>query len=312
MKCNCNVNCIKNKDEILQEIKLKYDSCPDCYSKTLKKAIPIQRQINLQNIDYNYLKCKTCGKRNIDIVMAHVLKYLIEDKFLSNSASIRKVGTPLITPAIPLDKLPYLPDNSLVIITSSCDKKTADKILENVPEIKSIIKGDINKTVGILNEKMDIINYELLAGCDIRCDIQYTKLEPIIIYKHQSKIHIEYTKQDSPKILQLDEILEKYENPTVIDAMCGPGTLGIYAIQKNARKVLFNDIYNESLDSLKINLEKNDISNELYEITNKNILELENFIKEEYDVGIIDAFPNIDTENYVKSLEKICKEVIVI
>ena len=154
--------------------------------------------------------------------------------------------------------------------------------------------------------------YELLGGCDIRCDIQNTDLGPILIYKNQSLLHIEYPKEESPKIKQLSEILDKYENPLVLDAMCGPGTLGIYALMKNAKKVVFNDIYIEALESLKINLEVNEINKDKYEIFNENILNLPSVVEEKFDIGIVDAFPKVDTTHYVDILKNICKEVVII
>lgn len=312
MKCYCDKNCIKSKEEILDKIDTLYKPCPNCSKKTLKKAIPLKRQIKLEKIDENYKKCDQCGKRHIDIVMAHVLKIMIQNNQISSTASIRKVGTPLITPATNLEQLPYLSDKSLVIITTNCDKTTAEKISNEVPEIKAIIKGDTNITVGKLNENKQVESYTLLNGCDIRCDIQNTDIGPIILYKQQSKIHIEYPKPSSPKIEKLNKKLEEYQNPTVIDAMCGPGTLGIYALQKNASHVVFNDIYKESLDSLKTNLQVNNIQKNTYEIYNENILELVENIDIHFNIGIIDAFPNIETDEYVQSLEKICDEVIII
>ena len=312
MKCKCNESCIKNKKETLHNINEKYLPCSGCYTKQLKKSIPLERQIKLSHLDKNYLKCEECGKRHIDIVMAQVLKIMIESNQIASSASIRKVGTPLITPAISLEALPYLSEKTLVIITTTADKKTADKIIDEVPEIKAVIKGDTEQTVGKINEKIEINEYELLGGCDIRCDIQLTDIEPILIYKNQSKLHIEYPKKESPKIKQLSAVLDKYEKPTVIDAMCGPGTLGIYAVLKNAKKVLFNDIYEESLDSLKTNLKINEIPVSSYEITNENVLQLPEKITDTYDVGIIDAFPNEDTKKYSEALKKICDEIVII
>ena len=123
---------------------------------------------------------------------------------------------------------------------------------------------------------------------------------------------IEYPKKESPKITQLKQVLEGYDSPAVIDAMCGPGTLGIYAIKKNAKKVLFNDINEHSIDALKTNLKINEINENKYEITNKNLLELEKTIHEKYDIALIDAFPGINTSEYIESLKKISKEVIII
>ena len=189
----------------------------------------------------------------------------------------------MITPAINLDFLPYLSKKSLVIITRFCDKQTADIILEKVPEIKAIIKGDTDITIGKLNENNSVMIYELLGGCDIRCDIQNTDLGPILIYKNQSLLHIEYPKEE-----------------------------GIYALMKNAKKVVFNDIYIEALESLKINLDVNEINKNKYEIFNENILNLPSVVEERFDIGIVDAFPKVDTTHYVDILKNICKEVVII
>lgn len=148
MKCRCKRNCIISRNEILEDIQTRYNPCSDCYTKKLKKSIPIKRQLNLDDVDKNYKKCTSCNKRHIDTVMAHVLKIMIENGFLSTTSSIRKVGTPLITPAVPLKTSPYLPEKSLVLITQHTDNKTSEKIYNSVPEIKSVIKGDINNTVG--------------------------------------------------------------------------------------------------------------------------------------------------------------------
>lgn len=312
MKCHCKTDCIQEKKYVLKDIEKLYHPCPDCFSKKLKKAIPLKRQIKPSKINKDYLRCESCGKRHIDIVMAHVLKVMIDENQISQSASIRQVGVPLITPAIFLDTLPYLSEKSLVIITPFCDKQSAIKIIEEVPEIKAIVRGDTKITVGKLNENESVFNYELLSGCDIRCDIQYTDLGPILIYKNQSKMHIEYPKEKSQKIQQLSQILDKYDNPTILDAMCGPGTLGIYALFKNAKKVVFNDIYDEAVESLKINLQINEINENTYEIFNENLLNLSEVLEEKFDIGIIDTFPGNDTSMYIEHLKQLCDEIIVI
>ena len=312
MKCQCTKNCIKNKEELLTDIKELYEACPKCDKKTLKKAIPLKNQIKLELLDKNYKKCNFCKKRHIDIVIAHTLKILIEEDQISPNASIRKIGTPLITPATYLEKLPYLSENTLVFITKKVDKKTAQRIINEVPEIKSIIMGDVNKTVGIKTEKTGQNDYELMAGCDIRCDIQNTDSGPIPIYKAQSKIHIEYPKKESLKITQISNILNNYNNATIIDAFSGPGTLGIYALSKNAKKVLFNDINKNAIDALKINLEINNIDSSRYEIHNEDIHNLPGLIDEKYDIALLDTFPGVETKKYEETLKKIAKKVIVV
>lgn len=312
MKCQCTKNCIKNKEELLTDIETLYESCPECDKKTLKKAIPLKNQIKLENLDKNYKKCNSCKKRHIDIVIAHALKILIEEDQISPNASIRKIGTPLITPAIYLEKLPYLSENTLVLITKKVDKKTSQRIINEVPEVKAVIMGDVNKTVGIKTEKSDQNDYELMAGCDIRCDIQNTDTGPIPIYKAQSKIHIEYPKKESPKITQINNILNNYNNVTIIDAFSGPGTLGIYALSKNAKKVIFNDINKNAVDALKVNFEVNNIDSSRYEIYNEDIHKLPDLMDEKYDIALLDTFPDVETKEYEETLKKIAKKVIVI
>ncbi len=312
MKCYCDSNCIKDKNSVLDNIQSLYKGCSSCSNKKLKKSIPLKRQIKLSKIDVNYGLCSSCGKRHIDYVMAHVLKIMISQKQISDSSSIRNVGVPLITPAINLTYSPYLSEKSLVIITKFCDEITADKIIEEVPEIKAIICGDTDITIGKLNENESSVNYDLLCGCDIRCDIQNTDFGPILIYKKQSKLHIEYPKEESPKIKYLSSILDKYNSPVILDAMCGPGTLGIYALMKNAKKVVFNDIYEEAVNSLKTNLEVNLIDDYKYEIYNENIFDLSEILDYTFDIGIIDAFPNVDTTEYYDVLKQMCDEVVII
>lgn len=312
MKCRCENNCINSINEINQKITDMYLPCDDCNTRTLKKAIPIKRQVKLDEVDGDYKRCQACNKRHMDFVMAHILKILIKNDLADDNYSIRKVGTPLINPAIYLESLPYLHERSLVIIIKDINQKAAEEIYNQVREIKAVLKGDIHQTIGQITADDQIHNYELMAGCDIRCDIQDTPEGPLYLYKQQSKIHIEYPKKSSPKIEDLDKVLEKYDNPTVIDAMCGCGTLGIYALKKNAKKVIFNDIYNEAIDALKTNLKINNCNPSDYEIYNENMDNLSKVIDEKYDVGIIDNFPQIDSNIQKQHLEKICKEVIVI
>lgn len=315
MKCNCdNTSCIKTKQQILENINERYMPCSSCHSKTLKKAIPLKRQIKLEKIDTNYMRCPVCNKCHIDIVMAHILKIMIESGEISNSASIRKVGMPLITPAIYLQSSPYLPKRSVVIIMDEINGEVAQKIYNEVCEVKAIICGDVNTTIGQKTKDSQINNYELKVGCPIRCDIQNTPLDdPVVVYKNQSKIHIEYPKEISQKIVDVDNALKKYDNPTVLDAMAGPGSLGIYALMCGAKKVVFNDIYPEAIKTTKLNLEVNGFNDpKCYELLCCDIEDIANHTDIEFDVAFIDAFPGIDCDKFRDVLSKIAKDVIII
>lgn len=315
MKCNCdNTSCIKIKQQILENINEQYTPCSSCNSKTLKKAIPLKRQIKLEKIDASYMRCPECNKRHIDIVMAHVLKIMIEEGEISNSASIRKVGMPLITPAIYLQKPPYLPERSVVIIMDDISDSVAQKIYDEVCEVKAIICGDVNTTVGQISKNSEINNYTLKVGCPIRCDIQNTPLDdPVVVYKNQSKIHIEYPKEVSQKIVDVDNTLRKYDAPVVLDAMAGPGSLGIYSLMCGAKKVVFNDIYPEAIKTTELNLEVNGFNDpQQYELLCCDIEDIEKHTDIRFDVAFIDAFPGIDCDKFRDVLSKIADEVIII
>jgi hypothetical protein len=43
-----------------------------------------------------------------------------------------------------------------------------------------------------------------------------------------------------------------------------------------------------------------------------DIRELEDVLDEEFDICIIDAFPDVDTTDFVEAAGKLCREVIVI
>lgn len=312
MKCHCKKSCIDSKEDVLDKIKELYLPCEECTTKRLKKSLPLSRQVKTEKITADYGLCSKCKKRNIDHVMAHILKILMDNNLQSSTASIRKTGTPLITPGMYLERQPFLSENTLVMLIDNIDKKTARIIFEEVPEVKGVLKGNINDTVGQITEKDNVYNYELLAGCDIRCDVQDSDMGQVLVYKQQSKIHVEYPKPESPKILEVKQELEKYDAPTVVDAMCGPGTLGIYALKRNAKKVIFNDVNENAIDNLKVNLEINRIDAAGYEIYNETLEELANSLDAKYDLGLIDAFPDIDTTEYEKQLKKICERVVII
>lgn len=313
MKCACSENCIKDIEDIFKNLDEFYLPCKDCSVIELKKATPIKRQLNLDELDSNYGRCSSCGKRSLDAVLSHVIKILINQGILKDSlASLRKLGIPLITPGVYLEETPMLSENTLVLILENIDDKTANIITTEVSEVKGVIKGNPKLTVGQLDSNSDVEEYELLAGCDIRVDIPNIPNINMAIYKEQSKIHIEFPRKHPGKINQVQQALEKYENPRIIDGMCGPGTLGIYALKSNASFVLFNDIYTEAVETTKFNLKINQIPNDKYAIYNEDLNNLVDVVEGEFDIGIIDAFPGINIDSFRENLEKICKEVIFV
>ena len=111
------------------------------------------------------------------------------------------------------------------------------------------------------------------------------------------------------KLMMLHNYLENkdVEKGVAVDAMCGLGALGIYLLKYGFEKVIFNDINPEMIESLKNNLEINDVKN--YGIHNEAF--------EDLDVGtvdlcVIDAYPGADISEIKEKAEKIADNVIII
>ncbi len=324
IRCRCGDTCIRPISEVLKDIELFYNPCNDCKTEKIKKFSPLAEQINLDEIDNNFGSCK-CGKRQLDIVMSHVLKIMIDEGIKDKKANLRNACVPLVTPGYPINSVPYLSEDSLVILSNEVDNRCAEKIVKEVGEVKGVLKGDIKKTVGIKDSDSNPHVYELLAGCDLRCDIIQTPYGTLGIYKYQHEIHIEFPRVESPKIEILKEALRDYDMPTVLDCTCGPGALGIACLKAGSRKVVFNDIWNPAIETTLINLESNGFpvklsgseeeliaSGDKFEVYSMDIRELVNCLDEKFDICIIDTFPGVDTTEFVAAAGKLGKKVVVI
>jgi tRNA G37 N-methylase Trm5 len=324
IRCRCGDKCIKPISEVLKGIELFYKPCDDCKTEKIKKFSPLAEQINLDEIDSNFGSCK-CGKRHLDIVMSHVLKVMIDEGIKDRKANLRNSCVPLVTPGYPTNSVPYLPEDSLVILSNEMDKRCAEKIVKEVREVKGVLKGDIRKTVGIGDSNSNPHVYELLAGCDLRCDIIQTPYGTLGIYKYQHEIHIEFPKVESPKIEILEKALKDSDMPTVLDCTCGPGTLGIACLKAGARKVVFNDIWNPAIETTLVNLEANGFPVKLsgsegeliacgdkFEVYSMDVRELADCLDEKFEICIIDTFPGVDTTEFVEAAGKLSEKVVVI
>lgn len=324
IKCRCGDICIKPISEALRDIELFYKPCSDCKAENIKKFSPLAEQIDLDKIDNHFGNCK-CGKRHLDIVMSHVLKIMINEGIKDKKANLRNSCVPLVTPGYPTNFVPYLPEDSLVILSNEMDKSCAEKIVKEVREVKGVLKGDMRKTVGMKDSDSNPYAYELLAGCDLRCDIIQTPYSTLGIYKYQHEIHIEFPKVESPKIGILEKALKNYDMPAVLDCTCGPGTLGITCLKAGARKVVFNDLWNPAIEATLINLEANGFpvkpsdsrdgliaSGDKFEVYSMDVRELANCLDEKFDICIVDTFPGVDTTEFVEAAGKLGKKVVVI
>lgn len=324
INCKCGNRCIKPVSEVLKDIDLFYKPCNNCKAENIKKFSPLADQINLDKIDNYFGSCK-CGKRHLDVVMSHVLKVMIDEGIKDKKANLRNSCIPLVTLGYPINSPPYLSENSLVILSNEMDKKSAERIVKEVGEVKGVLKGDIRKTVGIKDSDSNPHVYELLAGCDLRCDIIQTPYGALGIYKYQHEIHVEFPRIEFPKIEILEKTLKNYDRPAVLDCTCGPGTLGITCLKAGARKVIFNDIWNPAIETTLINLGANgfpvkpsDSGDELiasgdkFEVYSMDIRKLVNCVDEKFDICIVDTFPGVDTTEFVEAAGKLGKKVVVI
>lgn len=324
IRCRCGGACIKPASIILNEIEQFYSPCAKCKTPKLKKFSPLKRQINLDIINPDFGSCD-CGKRHLDVVISQVLKIMIEEGVKDKKSSLRNTCTPLITPAFPLNFVPYLPENSMVVLSEDVTKECAERIINEVIEVKGVLKGDLRETVGIKDINFNPNVYELLAGCDIRCDIVQTPYGTLCIHKYQGKVHIEVPRAKSPKIEIIKRVLDKYDSPSVIDCTCGPGTLGIACLKAGARRVVFNDLWFPAVTMTAINIEANGFPVDFWNPKRNVVAEGENFkaysmdirelgevIDEEFDICIIDAFPDVDTTDFEEAASKLGKKVLVI
>lgn len=322
--CSCGDHHIKSCEDVMETLKNQFLPCRGCLADDLKKFLPLNQQVDLKNVDYQWKLCK-CGRRHLDSVMAHVLKIMMEEGQRKNNSTLRHAGTPLITPGYPLKSPPYLGKDSLVLLTDEIDHKSALRIYKEVPEVRGVLKGDLKETVGVTDSESSPHTYQLLKGCDLRCDVLETPSGPICIYKNQGQIHIEFPKPSNPKITVLHETMDQYSNPSVLDCTCGPGTLGISALKSGARKVVFNDIWYPAAWITSVNLGVNGFPVEFsqkkqgliaegdnFQVYCADLRDLKPFLDEKYDIGVIDPFPGVDFTEFSQIMGEICHEVIII
>ncbi|MBR0270773.1 MAG: 50S ribosomal protein L11 methyltransferase [Methanobrevibacter sp.] len=309
-KCSCGENCITTFGNLDEKIE-KLNECSNCEDIQIKKFSPLKDLIDLEILDGNYKKC-SCGKRPLDIVMSHILKIMIEEEIVPENATLRR-NSP-----VPLSEFYYsslnpqfINESALILLHPEFTDKVASRLIEEVPEVKGVLKGSPQETVGQLNRNSPINHFELLAGCDMQTNVMRTLInDKIIINKNQSKHHIEVATTTEGKLIKLHNYLRNNEikKGTAIDAMCGSGAIGIYLLKYGFEKVIFNDIYPQAIENLKENLEVNGID-ENYEIYNEAFEDLKT---QKVDLCVIDAFPSDDASEIIKKAEQIADNVLII
>lgn len=325
LKCRCQQECIKSPAHVLKKLESIYYPCKKCPELRLKKFKPLVEQLYPDHkIDSNWGKCD-CGRRHLDVVVAHILTIMQQEGIKDKNSTLRDTCVPLITPGYPLKTAPYLSKDTLIILSPDFSIECAERIYGEVPEVKGVLKGDIKDTVGIKDSKSDPNAYELMAGCDMRSDVVQTPFEPILIYKYQSEIHIEFPKPVSPKITILKKAMDNYENPTILDCTCGPGTLGIAALKGGAKRVIFNDLWYPATYTTSINLEVNgfpvELSDQKHGLVARgkfgdvyclDVKKLGSVLDEKFDICLVDTFPGVDAEEFKEAVHNLCREIVLI
>jgi hypothetical protein len=337
MKCpTCNGDCILPAEKVLEKILEMYMACGECPPDPMFiKTAPIS-----EKIDSHFGRCHKCGKRHLDFVVGNVLTILKEKGLFPHYAALKDVGTPLITFGFKVPYPPRLDIKNLILIMDSVNEDMAREIVEKVPEVKGVIKrnGSQSQSIGILDTNSSPHTYELLSGCDMRCDVVSSLFGELCIYKNQSRIHIEF---NNTKIKKMDELYFKgeLENAIVVDGFCGPGTLGLLCVLAGARKVILNDawlpalkntIFNIKVNSeilgVKVNFEKEDYDKLIGDepvllakaegmaeimVYHGDVRKINMAVKE-CDICLVDTFPSVNPAQFMAQGKEIAKRVVII
>jgi hypothetical protein len=237
MRCPvCGGDCVTEAHEILEQLPGIFSPCPGCRARILNKRLPLA--------DLSFETPCTCGKRYIDEVFAQIYVIMIENEILSGTDPLKAVGMPLIHPGFVMQDPPYLPKQSLVLLSPRVTPETAGRIIREVPEVRGVVRsGDF--VPGVLDTDLtrSPAVYELLSGCDVRADIFSSTQGSLVLYKQQSLIHIEFPRSSNPKIVAVEEAVHRSLPSWFVDACSGIGTLGLTAARMGIPHVVLNDAW---------------------------------------------------------------------
>ncbi len=251
MECpSCKKGCLQPAKDILAGIDGMYMACRSCAPEPdLDKTKPQSA------LPHDIKRCSSCGRAPLDAVMLDSLRILAEFGLRDGRDSLRSVGWPLISVGYPLAYPPRLGAKSLIIVGERLSKPAAEEILRRVPEVKGIIL--CRGVPGVSDLALGPNENVLLAGCDMRSDVVQSLFGDLVIYKSQSKIHIEFPRQSAPKMKILEGIYFQGKLQDVVDGLCGPGTLGLMSVLAGAKRVVFNDVWLPAVENVMLNLEVN-------------------------------------------------------
>ncbi|HVN65138.1 MAG TPA: hypothetical protein VMT31_00820 [Methanomicrobiales archaeon] len=237
MQCPvCGKDCVQKAEDLVATLETVFAPCGECRGGILDKTRP--------PADLTVVKPCPCGKRFIDDVFVHLYGIMLEEGALTKEDPLKRVGMPLVHPGFAMEGAPYLPNNSLLLLSMVVDEPVAKRLYKEVPELRGVVKcgsfvpGAIDVDLAVSPRV-----YQLLAGCDVRADVFYTQHNPVVVYKQQSLIHIEFPRGYDPKIVNVGVRIRHSLPRAFVDASCGVGTLGIIAAQYGVPHVIMNDAW---------------------------------------------------------------------
>jgi hypothetical protein len=244
-------------EEVLARLDLLYMACPDCPSEPgLEKAARFSALAASGGGRGGGLRrCSTCGRAPLDLVMMEAMEVLVRHRLRKGSDALRTIGWPLVEVGYPLAYPPRLGPKELIIVGENLTEEAAAEIVARVPEIKGVIRG--GGVPGVSDLQAGPHRWELLAGSDLRCDVASSLIGELVIYKHQSKIHVEFPRESAPKMKILEELYFRGKLTRIADVLCGPGTLGLSAVLAGAERVVMNDAWLPAVEDAILNLEAN-------------------------------------------------------
>ncbi|HPJ31079.1 MAG TPA: methyltransferase, partial [Methanothrix sp.] len=228
------VEAIRPAEEVLARLDALYMACPRCPTEpALDKAASFSEQAAMEG---RRKRCSGCGKAPLDLVMVEAMEVLVDHGLRRRTDPLRSIGWPLVEVGYPLAYPPRLGPDELILVGEGLTKEAAADIIAQVPEVKGVIRG--GGVPGVADLRAAPTRWELLAGSDLRCDVVSSLIGELVIYKHQSKIHVEFPRQSAPKMKILEELYFRGKLTTIADVLCGPGTLGLVAALGGAERVI--------------------------------------------------------------------------
>ncbi|MDT8356885.1 MAG: hypothetical protein RQ758_00100 [Methanomicrobiaceae archaeon] len=331
MKCPvCGQDCVEEAHEIVDLLAEVFRPCPGCMGRNLNKNQPPP--------DIAVVPICDCGKRYIDDVYVHLYSVMVEEGVLAPTDPLKTVGYPLVHPGFAMQEPPFLPRNSLVLLSPVVNEACARRLVDEVPEIRGVVKS-ADFVPGITDVDLDGIpeTYELLAGCDVRANVFYTQNTPIVLYKQQSLMHIEFPRGYDPKIVSVGVQVRHHEPRVFVDAACGSGTLSLTAGLYGIPHVICNDAWyaaafwtaynlrvnreNLAFDGVKCFYEIEELKEHPIEKEPKKIAEtiggsqffevyqgdfhlLHKVLSKEVDLAVLDLFEKKDPKRMKREMEK--------